>query len=194
MTDNMTAIVEALIFAAEQPISVEQIKALISGSDTAQIRQSIEQLSRDYENSGRGVRIDEVAGGYRMTTASGCSGFVRKLYRQRRSDRLSRQSMETLAIIAYKQPVTKQEIQSLRSVNIDGVMKSLQERNLIKITGKKETPGRPYVFGTGKQFLEYFGLKSIEDLPKLDSIEVGADILAGLQQPAALNAPEKEGA
>ena len=194
MADNITAVVEALLFAAEQPVSIEQIRSLIPGSDTVMVKQAIERLQQEYEASGRGVRVDEVAGGFRMTTASGFSGFVRKLYRQRRNDKLSRPAMETLAIIAYKQPVTKQEVQSLRSVNIDGVMKSLQERNLIRITGKKNAPGRPFVFGTTRQFLEYFGLNSIEDLPKLDSIEVGVAALAGMQQSAAAQEREnKEG-
>ncbi len=193
MPDNIAAVVEALLFAAEQPVSVEQMRSLVPGSDTAMLKEAVGRLKQEYEAGGRGVRVDEVAGGYRMTTAPELSGFVRRLYRQRRSDKLSRPAMETLAIIAYKQPVTRQEIQSLRSVNIDGVMKSLQERNMIRITGKKDAPGRPFVFGTTRQFLEYFGLNSIEEMPKLDSIEVGAAALAVMQQSAEEQENKEDG-
>lgn len=193
MQDNITAVVEALLFAAEQPVNIAQLQSLIPGSDTGMLKDAVKRLKQEYETNGRGMRVDEVAGGYRMTTASGLSGFVRRLYRQRRSDKLSRPAMETLAIIAYKQPVTRQEIQSLRSVNIDGVMKSLLERNLIRITGKKDAPGRPFVFGTTRQFLEYFGLNSIDDMPKLDSIEVGAAALAGMQQSVEEQEKKEEG-
>ncbi|MFA5430502.1 MAG: SMC-Scp complex subunit ScpB [Candidatus Omnitrophota bacterium] len=193
MPDNITAVVEALLFAAEQPLSLEQLCSLVPGSDTAMLREAVTRLKQEYETGGRGVRVDEVAGGYRMTTAPELSGFVRRLYRQRRSDKLSRPAMETLAIIAYKQPVTRQEVQSLRSVNIDGVMKNLLEKNLIRISGKKDAPGRPFVFGTTRQFLEYFGLNSIEEMPKLDSIEVGAAALAVMQQSAEEKDKKEDG-
>ena len=193
MSDNITAVVEALLFAAEQPVSLEQLRSLVPGSDTAMLREAVSRLKQEYETGGRGVRVDEAAGGYRMTTAPELSGFVRRLYRQRRSDKLSRPAMETLAIIAYKQPVTRQEVQSLRSVNIDGVMKNLLEKNLIRISGKKDAPGRPFVFGTTRQFLEYFGLNSIEEMPKLDSIEVGAAALAVMQQSAEEKDKEEDG-
>jgi segregation and condensation protein B len=105
-----------------------------------------------------------------MITASNFAPFLKKLFKDRHADRLSKQALETLAIIAYKQPLTRTEIELLRNVNVDGVMKSLLDKNLIRIAGRKKTPGRPIVYGTTRQFLEHFGLKSLEDLPKIEEL------------------------
>ena len=167
--DAAKSVIEALIFSSEKPLPIEQIKKVLDNLETTQVRAIIEQLKLEYETQGRGIRIVEIAGGFQMITATEYAPFLKKLYKQRRAERPSKPALETLAIIAYKQPVTKLEIESLRSVNIDGVVATLVERGLIRIVGRKKAPGRPFVFGTTRQFLEHFGLKSLEELPKIEN-------------------------
>lgn len=169
--DGIRSAIEALLFVSEKPLSIEQIKKTLD-VDADLIRQSIESLKTEYELSKRGIRIYEVAGGFRMISAPDFSVFLKKLHKGTQADKLSKPALETLAIIAYKQPVTRLEIESLRQVNIDGVIQTLLERNLIRIAGRRKAPGNPYVFGTTREFLEHFGLKSLEDLPKLDTVNV----------------------
>ncbi len=166
--DNIKSVVEALLFASEHPVTIEQLKIILGNLEPSEIRLKLEELKSEYAQSNRGIRITEVAGGFRMITAPDFAQFIRKLYKERHVERLSRPALETLAIVAYKQPVTKLEIGLLRNVNIDGVIKSLLDKNLIRISGRKKAPGRPYVFSTTRQFLEYFGLKSLEELPKME--------------------------
>lgn len=166
--DNIKTVVEALLFASEKPLTIEQVKNVLDNLDGGEIRKIIDEIKLEYENSGRGIRVVEVAGGFQMITPAEIAPFLKKLYRQRRADKSSKPALETLAIVAYKQPVTKLEIESLRNVNVDGVISSLIEKGLIRIAGRKNAPGRPFVFGTTKAFLEYFGLKSLEDLPKIE--------------------------
>jgi segregation and condensation protein B len=166
--DNTKAVIEALIFSSERPLAIEQIKKVLDNLDPTDIRRLIEELKAEYEDAKGGIRIIEIAGGFQMITNPDFATFLKKLYKQRRVEHLSKAALETLAIIAYKQPVTKLEIESLRSVNIDGVMGNLLDKGLIRIAGRKRAPGRPYVFGTSRQFLEYFGLKSLEELPKIE--------------------------
>jgi len=166
--NNVKPVIEALLFSSEKPLALEQVKKILDGWDTNQIRLIMEELRADYERDNRGIRVVEVAGGFRMVTAPDFAPFLKKFYKERKVERLSRQGLETLAIIAYKQPLTKNEIEVLRNVNVDGVIGSLLEKNIIRVTGRKKAPGRPFVFGTTKQFLEYFGLKSLEELPKME--------------------------
>lgn len=166
--NNLKSAVEALIFASEKPITLDQIKKVLEIPDNPTINKIIQELTAEYAGQNRGIRVVEVAGGFQMITANTFAPFLKKLFKNRNSDRLSKQALETLAIIAYKQPLTKAEIESLRNVNIDGVMKSLLDKNLIRICGRKKVPGRPYVFGSTREFLEHFGLKSLQDLPKIE--------------------------
>jgi segregation and condensation protein B len=130
------------------------------------------------------MRIYEVAGGYQMITAPVFATFLRKLYKGPQSaEKLSKPALETLAIIAYKQPLSKLEIESLRKVSVDGVMATLLDKNLIRITGRKKTPGRPKVYGTSREFLEYFGLKSLEELPKIDNFPLPQELLESQMEP-----------
>lgn len=177
--DNTSAVIEALLFASEKPLTLEQIKNVLDSLGTDEIRKLLEGLKQDYESSNRGLRIQEVAGGFQMITPPNLATFLKKLYKQKHVERLSRPALETLAIIAYKQPLTKAEIESLRNVNIDGVMSNLAEKDLIRVTGRKKAPGRPKVYGTTKQFLEYFGLKSLEELPKMEDF---SHLLAAQQE------------
>lgn len=166
--DNVKSVIESLLFASEKPLTIEQMKNSLGSLEPAQLRAAIEGLVSEYEQANRGMRIVEVAGGFRMITAPGFAPFLKKLFKDRQAERLSKPALETLAIIAYKQPLTKSEIETLRNVNVDGVMKSLTDKNLIRISGRKKVPGRPFVFGTTRQFLEYFGLKSLDELPKME--------------------------
>ena len=174
--DNVKAVIEALIFASEKPLTLEQIKSVLDGFDTTEIRKVISEMQSEYASANRGLRIMEVAEGFRLTTSAEFAPFLKKLYKQRRVERLSRPALETLAIIAYKQPVTKMEIESIRNVNVDGVMENLLEKEIIRVSGRKKAPGRPKVYGTTRQFLEYFGLKSLDDLPKLEGLTVPEEL------------------
>ncbi len=173
MAENiLKSVVEALLFAGERPLSADQIRRAIDGVDNAEARSLIEELMKEYEGQQRGMRIIEVAGGYRMITAPEFGSYMKRMYKDRLTEKLSKPALETLAIIAYKQPLTKMEIEDLRNVNVDGVIKNLLDKSLIRVCGRKKIPGRPLVFGTTKQFLEYFGLKSLEDLPKIEELSI----------------------
>ena len=165
---NLRSVLEAMIFSSDRPLPPEQLRKVLDTIETTEIRKAIEELKREYEIAGRGIRIVEVAGGFQMVTAPDYASFLKKLYRQRRLERLSKPGLETLAIIAYKQPITKTEIEELRSVNVDGVIQHLLGKGLVSIVGRKQAQGRPYVFGTTRYFLEYFGLKSLDELPKME--------------------------
>lgn len=170
--ENVKAVIEALLFSAENPITLEQLKDVLDGYQTDALRRMVEEIKSDYANNNRGMRISEVAGGFQMVTASNFAPFLKKFYKARRAERLSKPALETLAIVAYKQPVTKSEIESLRNVNLDGVIGHLLHKNLIRTAGRRKAPGRPFVYGTTRQFLEYFGLKSLEELPKIESLAI----------------------
>jgi segregation and condensation protein B len=166
--DNLKSALEALLFASEKPLTIEQLRQALDNIEASRIRSVLEELKSEYEQSNRGIRLAEVAGGFQMITSPSFAPFLKKLYKDRHMEKLSKPALETLAIIAYKQPVTKLEIESFRNVNVDGVIKSLLEKNLIRIAGRKKAPGRPFVLGTTRQFLEHFGLKSLEELPKME--------------------------
>jgi len=166
--NNIRSAIEALLFSSEKPLTLQQLKGALDDLGLEQLRQELEGLKAEYESSNRGVRIAEIAGGYQMITASTFAPFLKKLYKERRMERLSKPALETLAIIAYKQPLTKLDIEALRGVNVDGVISSLLDKNMIRIAGRKKAPGRPLVFGTTRQFMEYFGLKSLDELPKME--------------------------
>jgi segregation and condensation protein B len=167
--DNTRAVIEALLFASDKPLTLERIKAVLDNLETTEIRKILEELNSEYAKSNRGMRITEIAGGFQMIAAPAFSSFLKKLYKGRRVERFSQAALETLAIIAYKQPVTKREVEAIRNVNVDGVIKNLLEKDGIRVTGRKKAPGRPKVYGTTLQFLEFFGLKSLEELPKVEN-------------------------
>ena len=173
--NNLKSAVEAIIFASEKPVTLEQIKKVLGNLDTASVRNIIDELRSEYEIQNRGFRITEIAGGFQMNACTVFAPFLKKLFKERSVGKLSKPALESLAIIAYKQPLTKAEIESLRNVNVDGVIKSLGEKNLIRICGRKKVAGRPFVFGTTREFLQHFGLKSLEDLPKIEDFTAMAE-------------------
>ena len=169
--DNLHRIVEALLFASDVPLSVEKMKEILDGPGIKQIRNALQRLEESYDNSGSAIKLVELAGGYQLVSREEYVQFIQKMYRGRSSPRLTQRALETLAIIAYKQPITKQEMEAIRGVNVDGVVKTLLERNLVKIEGRQKAPGNPLLYGTSKFFLQYFGLNSLADLPKLKEID-----------------------
>lgn len=187
--NNAKSAIEALLFASDRPLTMEQIKRVLDGLDAGVINGLLTELKNEYEQSNRGIRLVEIAGGYQVVTSAGFAPFLKKLFKERSAQSLSKPSLETLAIIAYKQPVTRLEIALLRNVNIDGVMGSLMEKNLIRITGRKKVPGRPYVYGTTRFFLERFGLKSLDELPKIEELK-DPDLANKEQEPINPESPE----
>ena len=165
------AIVEALIFSSDTPITTQRIREILANLSGKDVQSFVAYLNSRYEDEGRSFRIREIAGGYQMFTLPEFSAYVEKLYESKQRNRLSAKALETLAIIAYKQPITRHEIEEIRGVNVDGVVRTLLARNLITIAGRAEAPGSPFLYKTTKKFLEYFGLKSLSDLPRLKEID-----------------------
>ncbi len=166
--ERIKSAIESLIFISNKPLFIEELKELFENLEAPQIRELIETLKKEHEERNSGVRIVEIAGGFQMVTAQENAATIKNFYKIRHTEKLSGPSLETLAIIAYKQPVTRIDIEAIRGVNVDGVVKSLLEKNLIRIVGRKEVIGRPFVYGTTRLFLDYFGLKSLEELPKIE--------------------------
>lgn len=160
-------IIEALLFTSEKPITVDQIKEVLDEVDSKDIRAIILELKSEYETLGRSFKIYEVAGGFQMVTEPAFAEYLKRFYKAKSKDKLTKPALETLAIIAYRQPITRADIEDIRGVNVDGVVKTLADRLLIKIAGRKDAPGRPILYGTTKEFLERFGLSSLSELPKL---------------------------
>lgn len=162
-------IIELLIFSSGEPINISSIKE-ITGFPEDEIKLLLDELIMEYEARNGGIVIKEIAGGYQMITNPQYAGWVKKIKKNINQVRLSMAALETLAIIAYKQPIIKAEIEQIRGVNSDGAIKTLLERRLIRIVGEKEAPGRPFLYGTTKEFLEYFGLKDLTELPTLKDL------------------------
>lgn len=175
MNDNHKAVIEALLLASEKPLTLDKIRNVLGNLTAQETLKIIQELKTEYEQGGRGLRIAEIAGGFQMITAADFAPFLKKLFKERNAQSLSKPALETLAIIAYKQPLTRGEVELLRNVNVDGVISSLTDKNLIRICGRKKAPGNPYVYGTTRQFLEYFGLKSLQDLPKIEDFPALAE-------------------
>ena len=160
-------IIEAILFTSEKPIGIDQIKEVLDEVDSKDVRAFILELKAEYETLGRSFKVYEVAGGFQMVTEPVFAEYLKKFYKAKSKDKLTKPALETLAIIAYRQPITKADIEDIRGVNVDGVVNTLSDRLLIRITGRKDAPGRPILYGTTKEFLERFGLNSLSELPKL---------------------------
>ena len=181
--DEAKKVVEVLLFVSEKPLTVDSVSKVLEEYDKESIRSMISELNDEYSKAGRAFSAVEVAGGFQIMTDPFYAPWVRKLFSKDKKQRLSAPSLETLAIVAYKQPVTRADIEAIRGVNIEGVLETLLERDLVKAVGRREIPGRPFVYGTTKNFLIQFGLNALEDLPKLrdfdeKDIQLGRDELA----------------
>jgi segregation and condensation protein B len=164
---QLKSAIEALLFIGGGPLSVERLKSIFEEASKEQIEAQLQALKADYDAREAGVMVAEVANGYQLATRPEQSVWVRKFKTVKVTTRLSRPALETLAIIAYKQPVTRPEIEAIRGVNIGGIVRNLMERRLVKIVGKKDVPGKPMLYGTSVEFLQYFGLKDLSSLPTL---------------------------
>ena len=173
---NYKSGIEAILFVSEKPVTLDQLKEVFPELKPSQIHDLIKQLQEEYVNREAGMVVVEIACGFQMLSNSHAAAYIREFYKTKTKEKLSKPALESLAIIAYKQPVGRAEVEVIRGVNSDGTIAHLLNKGLIKITGRKEVPGRPFLYGTTKEFLEYFGLKSLEDLPKIEEFtQLGVD-------------------
>lgn len=167
---SLKSLLESLFFVAEGPLSLDRLAAVLEEFDRAEIALALDELATEYVARERGIILAEVAGGYQLRTPSEHTEYLKRLQRSRGA-KFSQSALETLAIIAYRQPVTRAEVEYLRGVDCGGVLKTLLERKLIRILGKKDVPGKPLVYGTTREFLEVFSLKNLTALPTLKEIQ-----------------------
>jgi segregation and condensation protein B len=174
--ENIKYIIESLLFVADEPLTMDRFKKIIPQAETPEIRQALTALAAEYETRPGGFFLDEVAGGYQIRTRPEYTEWIKKLV-QPKPLRLSKAALETLVIIAYKQPIIRSDIEHLRGVDCGGVLRVLLERRLIRVLGRREIAGRPLIYATTKHFLEVFDLKSLRDLPTPKEIEdLGASL------------------
>ncbi|HUT45877.1 MAG TPA: SMC-Scp complex subunit ScpB [Sedimentisphaerales bacterium] len=167
---NLESVVEAVLFASDESLSAARLTDIV-GISTKHIRQHIKNLNDKYQANNNAFRIEEIAGGYQMLTLSSYNPWLKKLLRVRSDSKLSPAAMETLAIIAYKQPVIRADIEVIRGVAVGEIVRNLMYKGLVKIVGRAEVLGRPMLYGTTKKFLEVFGLNSLKDLPKIEELK-----------------------
>jgi len=193
---QIRAVLEALVFASPQPITPKEIARVLQGVAREDWERELVSLRADYARDERGLQLVDVAGGFQVTTRPEYNDWVRELIDPRTPTRLSIQALETLAVIAYKQPATLPEIIALRGVKSGGVVKTLLEKRLIRITGRKEVVGRPMLYGTTKQFLLHFGLKDLGELPRIEEFAevLGEEVdVAGLKRAIESPLPAETG-
>lgn len=183
---ELLAIVEALIFASPEPLTTRTLSKVLADEPKEDVVAAVEALRASYE-SRPGLQFVDVAGGYQIVTRPELHEWVRRLFHERSTQKLTVQALETLAVIAYKQPITALEITEIRGVNTSGVLSTLLERHLIKIVGRKNVVGRPFLYATTKEFLVRFGLNDLSDLPRIEDMAeaLGFDPPAGLTEQAA---------
>lgn len=199
------ALIEALLFVSGKPLSADLLGEL-SGMDRKTLQEHLAEMADEYESGPRGFRLAEVAGGYQLRSKEEFADSIGRLFQKKSRRRFSRSGLETLAIVAYRQPVTRAEVEQIRGVDSGGVLKTLLAQEVIRILGRKEAPGRPMLYGTTREFLEYFGLRDLESLPTLkevtDLLEEGEvaraaiiDDASGMEnsEPGKQHAAENEG-
>jgi segregation and condensation protein B len=180
---TLTKIIEALLFSAQKPLSIREITAAIRGAEDdefgsneftrvkeAEVAAALEQLKIEYIEQGRAFQLTEKAEGWQLATDPSFAKWVRQLFPAPKPARLSAPALETLAIIAYRQPITRADVEAVRGVNIDGVLQTLMERGLVKIAGRAEIPGRPLLYETTQFFLDHFGLRNLDELPNVEEL------------------------
>lgn len=170
MNSELSSIIESLIFSAESALSTDRLCELLNEFERAEIKSALAEMVAYYQGRGGGFDLVEVAGGWQFRTRPAFHSYITRHIKTRIS-KFSQSSLETLAIIAYRQPITRAEVEHLRGVDCGGVLKSLLEKHLVRILGKKDIPGRPLIYGTSKEFLEIFGLKDLKSLPTLREIQ-----------------------
>jgi segregation and condensation protein B len=177
---QLKSAIESLLFIAGNPLSLDRFKGIFEEASNEQIEEQMNVLRQEYETRGSGIMLVEVAGGYLLATRPENAAWIRKFRSVKAASRLSKPALETLAIVAYKQPITRTEVEAIRGVNIGGIVRNLMERRLVKIVGKKDVPGKPMLYGTTPEFLQYFGLKDLSSLPTLkefQELEAGEEVM-----------------
>lgn len=174
--DELKSILESLLFVSAEPLVLDQLDRVLMFQDQEPVDKErvltiLRRLQEEYREVGRGLQLVEVAGGYQLTTRPENAPWIKQLHAVRTASRLSRPALETLAIVTYRQPVTTPEIEAIRGVDCSGVLKTLLERRLIKIVGRKEAVGKPMLYGTTQEFLQCFGLRDLSELPPLKDLE-----------------------
>jgi len=209
MTLELKKIVEAMLFAAERPLTTKEIRAIFAEATDeeqpgltetfrnvreAQIAGALEELKVEYDTQQHSFQLVEIAGGWRLVSRAPYAPWLKKLLDEVRPHRLSQPSLETLAIIALRQPISRADIAAIRGVEVDGVIKTLLERDLITIVGRNDNiPGRPLLYGTTQRFLEHFGLRSLDDMPKAAELRLQAAALRTAEQTAEQKAATEAG-
>ena len=190
-------VLESLLFASDAPIGLPTLAEVMGGPDKDEIRALLDEMAVEFDEAGRGVALVEIAGGYQLLSRRECAPWIEKMLRSRRKVRLSRAGLETLAIVAYKQPITKTDIDGIRGVDSSGSLHTLLERNLVLIAGRSKAVGRPLLYTTSQDFLQYMGINDIDDLPELKELgtvleereraqmELDDSLAAPLPEPAA---------
>ncbi len=178
---SLESIVESLLFISDAPLTLERLCAILEEYEKGEVAAAIARLHDVYGESGRGISLVEVAGGYQFRSNPQNADYIRRLIRGK-TFKFSRSALETLAVIAYRQPITRAEVEYLRGVDTGGVVKTLLEKKMIRIIGKKDIPGKPLIYGTTREFLEAFGLKDLASLPTLKDIHELAGAFADTEQ------------
>ena len=168
--EDVKSILESLLLVADGPQSVQRLSEMLEGTDKGTIESALKELQSELETQNRGIRLAEVAGGYQLRTPKANADWVKKFLGGRPA-RMGKATLETLAIIAYRQPITRAEIEAIRGVDVDGVIATLLERNLIRAVARKDVPGRPFLYGTTPEFLQLFNLQDLSHLPTLKEME-----------------------
>lgn len=192
---EMVPVLEALLFVSPDPLTVERCVSVLGQGTKAQVRQALALMAHDLDQRGSSLQIVQVAGGYRMVTRPEYAVWLRRLDKQKPQAKLSRSAVEALAIIAYRQPVVRGELEKIRGVETSGVIRTLMERKLVRIVGRKDEPGRPIMYGTTKHFLEHFGLRDLSELPPLQEFkELGEGDQSSLLEEMMVGNTDAEGA
>lgn len=199
---ELKAILESLLFVSAEPIPLERLMVALGTVSKSELRQALQSLREDFDREGRGLQMVELAGGYQIVTRAEHAPWIKRLAKAKASPKLSRSAMESLAIIAYKQPIVRSEIEQIRGVEVSGVLRTLLERKLIRMVGRKDVPGRPIMYGTTKLFLQQFGLSDLSQLPPLREFKelgeaeqamlpVGDGLHIGEQETVIAGSPDK---
>jgi len=177
---QLKSAIEALVFVSGNPLTLDRLVGIFEDATAEQIEAQVRLLQQEYIDRGSGLMLAEVAGGFQLATRPELFEWIRKFKTVKTTTRFSKPALETLAIVAYKQPITRSEVEAIRGVNIGGIMRNLMERRLVKIVGKKDVPGKPMMYGTSLEFLQYFGLKDLSALPTLkefQELDAGEDVM-----------------
>ena len=178
-------ILEVLLFVSSEPVALKRIGEIVPDLEAGRIRQLVQTLNGEYASGGRAFQIQEVAGGYQLVTDQALASWVRRALQTPKQDSVSAAALETLAIIAYRQPMTKSDIEMIRGVDVTASLDTLVERRFVRIAGRKDSPGRPFLYGTTPEFLRHFGLKSIEALPPMAQPAIKEPVAAEPPVPAS---------